>query len=107
MSGGMIYELTLIAMEPVKNELAEEVLQPGRETKILGRVESVSRSEWYDAGREGMAPEMVFVTPAVNYRGEQQAQWQGERYKIYRTYRRRSSQEIELYLGRRVGVSPS
>lgn len=106
MSGGMIHELTLIAMEPVRNELAEEVLQPVRYTYILGRVESVGRSEWYDAGREGMTPEIVFVTPDVNYHGEQQAQWQGERYKIYRTYRRRNSQEIELYLARRVGVGP-
>ena len=96
--------VTLIALEPRKNKLAEEVLQQVRATPVLGRIASVSRTELLVSGRDGLAPEAVFITQMVNYHGEQQADWEGERYQIYRTYRRRETQEIELYLGKRTGI---
>lgn len=98
--------VSLLYLEPVKNELAEEILQPVRTTPTLGRIASVSRAERVESGLDGFTPEAVFVTAASNYRGEQQAEWEGERYQIYRTYRRRESQEIELYLAKRTGVGP-
>lgn len=94
----------LLLLEPEKNELAEELWKPVRSTSTLGRIASVSRAERLEAGQDGLTPEAVFVTPMDNYRGEQQAEWEGERYHIYRTYRRPETREIELYLGRRTGV---
>lgn len=94
----------LLLLEPEKNELAEEIWKLTRSTPTLGRMASVSRSERLEAGQDGLTPEALFVTAASNYRGEQQAEWEGERYHIYRTYRRPETQEIELYLGRRTGV---
>ena len=98
--------VSLLYLEPVKNELAEEILQPVRTTPTLGRITSVSRAERMESGLDGLTPEAVFITAESNYRGEQQAEWEGERYQIYRTYRRRESQVIELYLAKRTGVGP-
>lgn len=98
--------VSLLYMEPVKNELAEELLQPVRISPTLGRITSVSRAERVESGLDGLTPEAVFITAEANYRGEQQAEWEGERYQIYRTYHRRESQEIELYLAKRTGVCP-
>ncbi|HJA63549.1 MAG TPA: hypothetical protein H9719_05365 [Candidatus Intestinimonas stercoravium] len=96
----------LIYLEPEKNELAEELWRPVRTTPTLGRITSVSRMERVESGLDGLVPEVVFITAETNYQGEQQAKWEGERYQIYRTYRRRESQEIELYLAKRTGVGP-
>ena len=96
----------LLLLEPEKNELAEELLQPVRIAPTLGRITSVSRAERVESGLDGLTPEAVFITAETNYRGEQQAEWEGERYQIYRTYHRRESQEIELYLAKRTGVCP-
>ena len=98
--------VSLLYLEPVKNELAEEIRQLVRTTPTLGRITSVSRAERVGSGLDGLTPEVVFVTALFNYHGEQQAEWEGERYQIYRTYRRRETQEIELYLARRTGVGP-
>ena len=65
-----------------------------------------SRAERVESGLDGLTPEAVFITAETNYRGAQQAEWEGERYQIYRTYHRRESQEIELYLAKRTGVGP-
>ena len=98
--------VSLLYLEQVNNERAEEILQPVRTTPTLGRITSVSRAERMESGLDGLTPEAVFITAESNYLGEQQAEWEGERYQIYRTYRRRESQEIELYLAKRTGVGP-
>ena len=52
-----------------------------------------------------MKPALVFITPAVNYSGEQEAELQGVRYRIYRTYRKRDTDEVELYLEEKAGAA--
>lgn len=59
-------------------------------------VKSVSRAEWYDAGREGHKPSYVFVMFAPDYSNEQIIEYNGNRYGIYRTYIGKNEQ-IELY----------
>lgn len=66
---------------------------------------SVTRAEWFDGGREGMKPALVFITPAVNYSGEPEAELHGVRYRIYRTYRKRDTDEVELHLEEKAGVA--
>ena len=58
-----------------------------------------------EQARAKMADDMrLFVTPSVNYTGQQEAELRGRRYVIYRTYRRRDSEETELYLEEKAGV---
>ena len=75
---------------------------------VWAHIQSVTRAEWTDAGQNGLQPQLVAVTPIVNYSGEQIVQ-RGEgdaarRYGVYRTYFGPDSDVIELYLERKVGV---
>lgn len=66
---------------------------------------SINRNEWFNAGRNGMNPEILLTTAAVNYSGEDIIEYDGVRYGIYRTYQRKDSDEIELYLHKKGGIN--
>ena len=97
--------LTLIQPQLTQNAIGDFVLTGAPETvDVFGTVSSITRSEWYAAGEQGRRPDLVFTTPIVNYSGQQEAEYHGNRYSIYRTYFRQGSDEMELYLERKVGV---
>lgn len=73
------------------------------ETDVYARVESVSASEFFDAGQNGLKPEYRFTVSAWEYEDEEELSYNGRLYSIYRTYRR-SLDLIELYAERKVGV---
>ena len=91
--------LVLIGADIQTNDLLEQVEGDGTRSEVFGRVESVTRAEWFEGGREGMKPALVFITPAVNYSGEQEAELQGVRY------RKRDTDEVELYLEEKAGAA--
>ena len=76
------------------------------ETKneILVSTGDINRSEWFNAGRNGLNPEIMLTTAAANYSGEKIIEYENVRYGIYRTYHRKESDEIELYLHLKGGV---
>lgn len=65
---------------------------------------AITRNEWFKAGQNGMNPEIMLTTPAINYSGEDVIEYKKIRYGIYRTYHQEDSDEIELYLRRKGGV---
>lgn len=96
--------LVLIGLTYAKNDLLEQVPVGESRTEVFGEARSVTRAEWYEGGREGMKPSVVFVVPSMDYAGQQEAEFCGRRYRIYRTYRPREREEIELYLEEKSGV---
>ena len=97
--------LVLIGIAYRQNELLEQETDGETRTEIFGEARSVTRSEWYEAWREGMRPAVLFVTSWVNYNGQQEAELRGIRYRIYRTYRVRDTDLVELYLEEKAGVT--
>lgn len=77
-------------------------------TPVWAHLQSVTRSEWFDAGQRGLQPQLVAVTPIVNYSGEMIVRIgdgdAARRYGVYRTYFGPDSDTIELYLERKAGV---
>lgn len=69
---------------------------------VWAHISSVSRSEWFQAGQNGMKPALVAVTPRANYAGEKTAVIRGKRYSVYRTYFTYDADTIELYLEEKV-----
>lgn len=67
-------------------------------------VESVSRSEFYNAGKAGITPDYKIVVNAVEYDGQPEVEYEGERYAIYRTYRTNEDM-MELYAEYKSGVT--
>ena len=74
--------------------------EDGSPRSVFCRVSSVDRTEYYKAQQIGTAPEIKVITQTSNYDGETIAEYNGERYKIYRTYNADGNDEIELYLER-------
>lgn len=70
---------------------------------VFCSVNSVSQSEWFEAGRNGLKAEYRVNMFDPEYEGEEIVVFGGVRYGVYRTYRR-NSEVIELYLERKAGV---
>lgn len=80
---------------------------PGEGRQVFAKVWSVTRSEFFEAGRAGYKPELVFSVWAGDYSGEGVIEYNDESYAVYRTFRRREgdgSDYIELYAERKAGT---
>lgn len=71
---------------------------------VYAQVDSVSRSEFFEAGRNGLNPQFVFTMFYGDYNGEQICEYNGKRYAIYRTYLTKTD-TIELYAERKGGTN--
>jgi len=71
---------------------------------VYCQVDSVTRSEFFEAGRAGLNPEYRFTMFAGDYHGEAVCEYYGKRYAIYRTYFARND-NIELYVQREGGTN--
>ena len=73
------------------------VLQRTRtKREVYANVQSVSASEWFEGGRNGLNPELRFTMFAPDYQGEKVVEYNDVQYAIYRTYQARND-TIELY----------
>ena len=55
---------------------------------VMCMVESVRRSEYYDASNAGYRPEFVFkLALAEDYHDERLVKYHGQRFRVVRTYR--------------------
>ena len=96
--------LKLISQDFTEDALGQRVPKDTAR-EVFARVESVSQSEFFAAGRNGLrAQYKAILSTAWDYGGEEVAEYQGERYAVYRTYRTPSDQ-MELYLQRETGES--
>lgn len=74
------------------------------EHNVFCRVESVTRAEFFDAGRNGLNPEFKITVFAGDYDGEDTVIYRARAYGIYRTYRGKND-VLELYVERKGGVA--
>lgn len=72
-------------------------------TTIFADIKSVNQAEWFDAGKIGLQPSFIAVTPSANYGGQTELIYNAKRYTIYRSYIRDKDDYIELYLEEKVG----
>ena len=63
--------------------------------EVYCRVGSVSASEFFEGARSGLRPEIRFTMFRFDYDNEEVCEYEGARYRIYRTYI--SGDYIELY----------
>lgn len=72
--------------------------------KVYCRAESVTRSEFFGGGRNGLNPEFVFKMFFGDYNGEPLVEYNGKSYAIYRTYYGKTD-TVELYAQRKGGTN--
>lgn len=75
--------------DPIVTEAAREV---------FAKLGSIGQKEFYQAHAVGLQPEMKFVlADYLDYEGEALAEYDGQRYRILRTYRNGKELELTLY----------
>lgn len=73
--------------------------------QVFCRVASVSQSEYFGGGRNGLNPAYKFTVFAGDYAGESIVRYQGKRYAVYRTFQAPGRDELELYVERKGGTN--
>ena len=92
--------LTVTAGTDADGFPTNEVIQT---VEVWGQVTSIDRMEFYQAGQHNLKPEIRITIWFAEYNGQELVEIDGERYGVYRTYRRDYSDEIELYVERKAG----
>lgn len=72
--------------------------------EVFCQVDSITRAEFFDGGRNGLNPEFKFTMFFGDYNGESVVEYAGNTYSVYRTYLRRTD-IIELYVERKGGTN--
>ena len=73
-----------------------------RSRQVFCEVKSVTRSEFYQAGQQGLHPSVVFViSNPMDYDGEKKLKWKDARgreitYDVIRVYQNPETGEVEL-----------
>lgn len=74
------------------------------EKQVYCDVSSISASELFEGGRNGLNPELKFIMFRYDYDDESIVKYKGKFYSIYRTYIGKN-ETIELYCEKRKGTS--
>lgn len=89
------HELVLIEEDFVSDELRNQIRQEVSRKTVLCDVKSIGQNEFYNAAVAGFRPTIVFVVHSFEYDGEQTVEFEGEKYRVIRTYSL-DSEEVEL-----------
>ena len=95
------HELTLIDYTIEYDEIGQQKKIETR-TNILCAVKSIGRNEFYAAAQAGLKPEITFVIHGYEYNGEKEVEFEGEKYKVIRTYMK-DFEEMELICEKVIG----
>lgn len=65
---------------------------------VFAKTGSIGEKEFYQAHAVGLQPEIKFVlSDYLDYDGERFVQYEGQRYRVLRTYRKGQELEITVY----------
>lgn len=95
--------ITLVANTQTQDEFG--VWRPTKtERQVFCSVDSVTREEFFEGGRNGLNPEYRMTMFFADYNGETEVIYNGIAYGVYRTYRAKTD-VLELYVERKGGVN--
>lgn len=98
--------IKLISQSYSKNKYGVQIpTETPRE--IFCQVSDVTRSEYFQAGRNGLNPSYTFSVFAGDYSSERLVEYKGLRYAVYRTYHIPGTDYLELYVQREGGTNGS
>lgn len=96
--------LTLKAITKVQDEYGVW-RQTATSRTVFCQVHSISQSEFFQGGRNGLNPAYRFTVFHGDYEDEIQCEYEGKGYAIYRTYIVPGTDYIELYAERQGGTN--
>lgn len=89
---------TEVGYDNIGNPIIEET-----ETEVFVDVLSVSQSEFFNAGQNGLKPEYKMILFTYDYGLQDKVKYNDKFYSVYRTYQ--NGDKTELYLTAKVGVT--
>jgi len=89
------HELTLLGVGYIQDDIGNEIPSDEVPRKVLCKVESVGRNEFYSAASSDLRPEIVFTIHKYEYENERKVKFEGQKYSVIRTYAQ-GIEEIEL-----------
>lgn len=95
--------VTLIAVNVTKDDYGVP-RKTETSRNVFAQVDSVTRAEFFDGGRNGLNPEYKVTMFFGDYEGEPIIMIKGSPFSIYRTYYARTD-VIELYCERKGGTN--
>lgn len=95
--------VTLVAYTQAQDEFGVWRSTP-TERQVFCSVDSVTRDEYFEGGRNGLNPEYRITMFFADYNGEDTVVYNGIAYGVYRTYHAKTD-ELELYVERKGGVN--
>ena len=94
-------KIALISTEYTQDDIGQWI-EERTETDDFAIVESVTMSEFYQAGMQGFKPEYRMTVWMTEYNGQNLIEYNDKTYTVYRTYRRDDGR-MELYVTERKG----
>ena len=94
-------KIKLISIEYTQNSILEWE-ETRSETEVFALVESISMSEFYQAGMQGFKPEYRMTVWMNEYAEQSLIEYNSKTYDFYRTFRRDDGR-IELYVTEKKG----
>ena len=94
-------KIALVSIEYTQDDLGEWI-ETRTNTEIFGWVESISMSEFYQAGMQGLEPDYKITIWAQEYGNQELIEYKDKIYNVYRTYRRKDGR-LEMYVTERKG----
>lgn len=79
------HELILIGTTMGENDIGDPIKITTRRS-VLCAMQSVTRSEHYQAAAQGVRPSIVFLLNRYEYQGEIKTEFEGKTYNVIRTY---------------------
>lgn len=94
-------KIALISIEYSQDDLGEWT-ETQTKAEVFALVNSVTMSEFYQAGLQGFKPDYRFSVWLTEYNDQELVEYKGKVYSVYRTYRRDDGR-IELYVNEKKG----
>lgn len=95
--------ITLVGVTRTQNEYGQWI-ESETTKQVYCDVDSVTQSEFFEGGRNGLNPEYRFTMFFADYNDEPIVEYKDKRYAVYRTYLKRND-KLELYVERKGGTN--
>lgn len=93
----------LISQKKEEDDIGNIITSSKTSKKIYAKKQSVRTSEFYNAVQCGLSPQVEFAIKRLNYNGEEELEWNNQRYSIIRAVDPKNKFDIVLICGKKIG----
>lgn len=93
----------LINETTTEDEIGNTISSSSTPIKCYAKKQSVRTNEFYSALNVGLTPSCEFVIKRLNYNGEKEITWNGDKYSIIRTTDPKNKFDIVLVCAKKIG----